>query len=152
LMIFKQIAEVLSGRKTMTQRIVQDGEMCTYSCGEVLTRHPSMNVIDGHLQSAPCPAFQVPEGRQIMSVLGKSGRWTVRVGGINGIVPKRGQKGVRYIRVTSIQQPHVQEMRLLHAIAEGVNRVGEYQRLWDTINDSKGKRWADNTKVWRYRF
>lgn len=121
-MIFKQIAEVLSGQKTMTQRIVQDGEYAVKNMG------------------------------RIIEVRDKNGRLKIRVGGVYAAVPKRGQKGVGHVRVTSIQQPHVQEMTLMAAIAEGVNSVGEYQRLWDSINDRKGKRWADNPKVWRYRF
>jgi hypothetical protein len=122
-MIFKQIAEVLRGRKTMTQRIVQDGEYAVYD-----------------------------DAGRIIEVRDKNGRLKIRVGGVYAAVPKRGMKGVGHVRVTSIQQPHVQEMTLMAAIAEGVNSVGEYQRLWDSINDRKGKRWADNPRVWRYRF
>lgn len=122
-MIFKQVEEIKSGRKTMTQRIVQDGEYAVYD-----------------------------DTGQIIEVRGKNGRLKRRVGGVYAIVPKRGQKGVGFYRVTSITQPRVQDMNMLHAIAEGVGGVGEYQALWDSINTRKGKRWEDNPLVWRYRF
>lgn len=56
------------------------------------------------------------------------------------------------IRIDAFWQTSLQFMSELEAFEEGVGSVKEYAALWDSINDRKGIRWADNPQVWRIRF
>lgn len=122
-MIIQQTEEVKDGRKTLTQRIEQDGETAVLNNAGV-----------------------------IVAVKDKNGRMKWRVGGRYAIVPKRGQHGIGFIRITEITRVSVQNMTEKDALDEGVANVAEYRELWGRINRKKGRRWADNPTVWRIRF
>jgi hypothetical protein len=122
-MIFKQIDEIKSGRKSMTQRVIKDGET---------------SVID--------------ETGVIVAVKDRHGRDKWRVGRTYAMVPKRGAHGVGFIRLLKIERVSVRNMDQYDAWREGVSSVAEYAALWDRINRRKGTRWADNPMVWRLHF
>jgi hypothetical protein len=122
-MIFKQIEEIKSGRKTMTQRIVGEGETA-----------------------------ELNEAGEIIAVKDRHGRHKWRIGQLYAVVPKRGQSGIGRIRLLSIVQVSVRNMTAYDAWHEGVDSVEEYRALWNRINYRKGRRWEDNPRVWRLRF
>jgi hypothetical protein len=122
-MIFRQIDEIKRGRKTMTQRVVKDGEL---------------PVID--------------EAGAIVAVRAANGRDKWRIGRSYALVPKRGAHGVGFIRLLKIERVSVRNMDQYDAWREGVSSVAEYAALWDRINRRKGTRWADNPMVWRLTF
>lgn len=129
-MIFQQIAAIQAGRKTMTQRVEQEGE----------TAIPAL-----------IPDYDTGE-RAIEAVKDKNGRLKWRVGCVYATVPKRGQHGVGFIRIVSIERVSVQDMTEQDALDEGVGSLAEYRELWGRINKKKGRRWIDNPTVWRIRF
>lgn len=178
-MIFKQIDEILSGRKTQTRRVYKDGEI---------------GMSDGPYE--------------IYHVMAPPGRIKWEVGRTYAVVPKRGMPAVwwrmrdgnyetlttqeaRYqaraaaymgeikdgvpipyhlmkpeaefmrefgwhemrIRITAIRPDYLQLISEADAIAEGVASVAEYRDLWERINGkTPGARWADNPGVWVLTF
>ena len=63
---------------------------------------------------------------------------------------ERGYTQAR-VRIDAFWQTSLQCMSELEALEEGAGSVAEYAALWDSINDRKGGRWADNPLVWRIR-
>lgn len=131
-MIFKQIAEILSGQKTQTRRRMKPNEFANQWRDDV-----TINEVLTHTKSGePCRL-----------------KW-----GLNktyAIVPKRGKPAIRdaRIRITSIRQERLQAISEADAIAEGVASVAEYRDLWERINGrTKGARWQDNPLVWVLTF
>ena len=123
-MIFKQIDEVLSGRKTQTRRLVKAGDFQT----------PSGNIVYGESgKTTLIPRF----------VVGK--RYAVQ--------PGRAKRGVGHIRITEIRLEYVYQITEDDAIAEGVNSVEEYRQLWDSIYEGQPeKQWGANPEVWVVTF
>jgi len=160
-MIFRQIDEILAGRKTQTRRVCKPGEFCHGRINNVWIskvwkrKDPD---IDANVRL----------------------KWAV--GRTYAIVPKRGQPGLKThrIRITAIRQERVQEISEADAIAEGCSCIvcggrgydddgygshaacgacadksgcrEDYRLLWDSINTRKGVRWEDNPLVWVIEF
>lgn len=157
-MYFKQIAEIVEGRKTCTQRVVKPGE----------TAH-------------------VDEDGEIRIVFDARGRVKWQVGRDYAVSPGRGQKAVRVfwgdslrpcpiivypsgierggmvvdisdefvplrIRIQRIERVALHSVDRAVALAEGVASVEAYQALWDTIAGKTGPRWDANPMVWRLWF
>jgi hypothetical protein len=128
-MIFKQIDEILSGRKTQTRRLWKD--------------------------EAAWIVGRADNGKLSYSqVVHPSGRTRYERDKTYAIVPKRGAKGIgQRIRIVQIRREHVQDITEADAKAEGVNSVEEYKALWESINGkTKGARWSDNPAVWALTF
>jgi hypothetical protein len=157
-MIFKQIDEILEGRKTQTRRIFKPGEMLIYA----------------DLPDDFCPKV----------INAKGVKW--QVGRTYAVVPKRGQPAVWWshelppneatllwaavhnqnkaafaetgwqpmrIRITAIRPQTLQDITEADARAEGVESVAAYRDLWESINGrTPGARWADNPAVWVLTF
>ena len=123
-MIFKQIDDVLSGRKTQTRRLMKDNEY----------------------------GANPPHGNGIRYVT-SGGRHRFEVGAVYAVQPGRGKKAVGRIRITEIRNERVQAISESDAIAEGVNSVAEYRQLWDSIYEGQPeKQWGANPEVWVVTF
>jgi hypothetical protein len=122
-MIFRQVDEILNGRKTQTRRIVKP---------EHFGNRWYLNGYDD-------------ERINEVTINGRS-LWVV--GKTYAIVPKRGAKAVGRIRINFIRGELLQLISEDDAKAEGVNSVLEYCELWQSINGKKGTRWEDNPLVW----
>jgi hypothetical protein len=174
-MIFKQIIEIISGKKTQTRRIVKEGEVYddfdravyTTSAGPfhwnwAPKRHLKWMV--GHTY-AVCP------GRGLHTEM-------VHRDGFH-FTPVRIDDGYYYdgdghwfspdeckplrIRITAIRQERLGDISEADCLAEGgvswwsehegpqLLRAG-YAELWDSINTRKGTRWMDNPLVWVLTF
>jgi hypothetical protein len=152
-MIFKQIAEILDGRKTQTRRVVKEGEFPANMYGmyideRVLNEH---NAKYGSVWDLNSQYRQRDYGTCIMTPTSRV-KW--QIGRKYSIVPKRGAAGIgQFIRITNIRYEHIQDITEADAIAEGVGSVEEYKSLWESINGkTKGARWADNPPVWVLTF
>lgn len=168
-MIFKQIDEILSGRKTQTRRLVKPGH---------------------HFQ--PEVAYDMeavgPEGVYLRGFSKQHPQWSRvhwAIGRTYAVVPKRGWSAVWWvnqlppnshkllrqsvhkqsraafaeqgwqplrIRITAIRREPLQAITEADALAEGVGSVAEYAALWDSINRRKGARFADSPDVWVLTF
>lgn len=125
-MIFRQVDDILSGRKRKTRRVKKNTETCW-----------RRSLFDNS-----CLAVAV------------NGRIKWQVGKSYAIVPKRGAAGIgRKIRLTAIRCERLHDITEEDAIEEGVASVEEYKALWESINGrTKGARWADNPEVWVLEF
>ena len=159
-MIFKQIPDVLDGRKTQTRRLFNDeGWSMVYSVVMVGRGHKKKRVLETLMR------FDAVPKDNIYSVYSASGALKWRVGSTYAIQPARGQKGVGKIVIESIKLEKLHDISKQDAIAEGIwqrpdncwttsiwepsadcfsNPVGAYARLWDSINTPPGTRWANN--------
>jgi len=148
-MIFRQIDEILDGRKTQTRRTCKPGEV---------------------LDKLYIPGFGTVPAVWVNDRL----KWVV--GRTYAIQPKRGAPGIKThrIQITGIRQERLQDISEEDALAEGVSgmRVEEtgnivdgyefgivlgsaidaYRELWDSINTRKGVRWEDNPLCWVIEF
>lgn len=122
-MIFRQVDEIRTKRKTMTQR-VDDGEY----------------------------TIERGAGDEIIRVF-KNGRLKWQVGKTYAAVPKRAMKRFGNYRILRIQYRPLHEMIEADAVQEGVDTLADYRALWESINGKyKGKRWDDNPAVFTIEF
>jgi hypothetical protein len=168
-MIFKQIPEILEGRKTQTRRVCKEDE---------------------RLYWKPQSGLGVPAIYEVLVLPRLSIKW--QVGRTYAVVPKRGQPAVWWrrdfgqflhiadgpsgtqseahkydretyltaegfqplrIRILSIRREPLQAITEVDARAEGVESVEAYRALWESINGkTKGARWDDNPDVWVLSF
>lgn len=128
-MIFKQIDEILSGRKTQTRRIAKPEHT------------PNRWGLDGE-----------DDDRINEVIAGGRSQWVV--GKTYAIVPKRGMLAIQWrIRITAIRMERLQDIYLWDAMEEGVASVEAYRQLWESINGkTAGARWEDNPLVWVIKF
>lgn len=127
--IFRQVEEIRSGRKTQTRRVCKP---------------------DHSLENGPavrCPGVYV--WRPEIDYLRK--HWII--GQEYAAVPKMYHPAFGRVRITAILQERLHDITEADAIAEGVASVAEYRDLWESINGkTKGARWADNPLVWVLSF
>jgi len=130
-MIFKQIAEILDGRKTQTRRIRKPDE---WHDGEWV--------------------FDTISRVEVIKEDEYRGRLKWAVGRKYAIIPKRGAAGIgRHIEIVDIRIEPLQAITEADAIAEGVGSVEEYKALWESINGKdKANCWAANPRVWILTF
>lgn len=122
-MIFKQIEEILNGKKTQTRRVVKRGEYLQ------------------HVTSLRA---------QVISV---SHRVKWETGKTYAIQRKRGAMGTgERILFTAIRMERLHNITEADAIAEGVASVEEYKALWNSINKKKGLRFEDSPLCWVLEF
>lgn len=122
-MIFQQVEEIRTGRKTMTQRIDNGG----YTVDR-----------DG--------------GGHIIRVY-KNGRLKWKVDGSYAAIPKRGFVRFGNYRIKRIDHRPLHAMTGEDARKEGVNNLDEYRALWARVNGKrKGRRWEDNPAVFAIEF
>lgn len=124
MMIFRQIAEIESGQKTQTRRVVKPNEWAEVD----------------------------DQARDCILAVRTDDRIKHRVDKTYSMVPKRGAAGVGHIRITFIDRERLHNISEEDARAEGVNSVEEYRQLWESINTAPGVRWEDNPLVWVYHF
>lgn len=163
-MIFKQIADIRSGAKTQTRRIVKPNEVST-----LVRDDPENETIH---------SVYTCNNTDTMVRYCKT-KWVV--GKDYAVIPKRGQPAIKdiRIRITGIRREPVQAISYHDALAEGIHRnsllpdlphtlaysytVGDqvfafetpqaaYRALWDSINNRPGIRWEDNPQVWVLTF
>lgn len=128
-MIFRQIDEILTGKKTQTRRVRKDTE------------------------GAAALNLQTMSYARVYTVSKRSvNKWQLY--NKYAIVPKRGAAGIgRHIRLTAIRCERLHDITERDARAEGVASVAEYRELWQAINGkTKGCRWEDNPEVWVLEF
>lgn len=164
-MIFKQIAEIRSGAKTQTRRIINGVDLGVYS--------------DGSPFATDSPYYD--DNAKVAVVTNENGRVRYEVGKTYAVVPKRGQPAVKdiRIRITGIRKEALQDISWEDALAEGVqvfdplappfnycvtgvkgnwgsdtfiSPISAYRALWNSINTAKGIRWEDNPQVWVLAF
>lgn len=153
-MIFRQIDEIVSGKKTQTRRIKKEKERYLSDLQSVvITNVYGYRAIDSLGQAS---YFN-----------GHTDRLKWVVGCDYAVQPGRGKPGVCRIRITNIRQEQLQRISDMDAIAEGINwdesafhasegtlptPREEYADLWDSINTRPGTRWADNPEIWVISF
>jgi hypothetical protein len=180
-MIFKQVSEILEGRKTQTRRVVKPDDFAfiynqpRYHIGAVTMRAPvshEWDTLNGrplekigpvHYQSIPC-RWYVGNTYAVQSGRGKPGAWwRCNFGDIYHIAqdyPNPNRKAYlasegfqpARIRITAIGRERLQDITEADAKAEGVESVEAYKALWQSINTKKGTRWEDNPEVWVLSF
>jgi hypothetical protein len=171
----EHIEKIRNGKKTMTRRVVKDGETCesrTLNAGGYHYNR-TREVID---------AVLLPSGRD---------KW--RVGETVKIKPGRNKKAVACIEIIKLGHESLQDMLPIDAILEGCSQfnwtkdnlfeepeigmthpffsydgdeyvrfdhqlhfneyaVSAYRRVWDAINEKRGNGWCVNPKVWVIEF
>lgn len=181
-MIFKQVDEIITRRKTQTRRIVKPGE---HGGVERIDLHPHWQDETVEFTNHPFSEVYTPAGKL---------KWCV--GRTYAVQFKRGQHGVEAvenhsppiwremrpdrprmilpfrpvrIRLTSIRRESLPMLTVEDAVAEGYpyswpslpasllpkippDPLTWYRQLWDTINTRKGTRWQDNPDVWVLTF
>lgn len=161
-MIFKQIPEILSGKKTQTRRVCKESEHLYFwlqigapAINEVLV-YPSRRI-----KWQVGRTYAVVPKRGLPAVWwrpdGVFNDWVVRSDYPDREWPNRtlaenGFSEMR-IRITAIRREPLQAITEEDAKAEGVESVEAYRDLWESINGkTKGARWADNPDVWVLSF
>jgi hypothetical protein len=127
-MIFRQIEELKSGRKTKTRRVAKDNE-----------------VLIGYM-----PGTRFHRCVAVVNEDGMPMRIKYQAGRTYPVIPKMFQKPVGRHTITGIKEERLHDITEEEAIAEGVNSVAEYKALWESINTQKGTRWTDNPRVFVY--
>lgn len=163
-MIFRQVDDILSGRKRKTRRVKKNTETCwrrslfDNSCLAV--------AVNGRIK------WQVGREYAIVPKRGAAGVWISPDGKLRhpvtytydmewddtlrhdarGWLRELGYRPAK-IRLTAIRCEHLHDITEEDAIEEGVASVAEYKALWESINGrTKGARWADNPEVWVLEF
>lgn len=163
-MIFRQWQQVFEGTKTQTRRLVKTGEQCRD--GITVSKHWISQF-----------TFMPPAGADLLCWTFRNPKW--QVGRTYTVQPGRGEKSVGRILVTEIRRERVQDISREDAFAEGVGNpdyddeisgaclggiaggcgacancepVWWYSRLWDSIHEKPGTRWADDPEVWVLTF
>ena len=123
--IFKQIDELLSGRKTETRRLVKPGEILE--------------------------TF-VENGVEVSRVMTAKGREKYRTGKPYPIIPRMFQPALKSHKVVfhAIRQELLHAIDETGATNEGVANVDAYRDLWGAINGPRS--WDKNPPVFVYRF
>ena len=159
-MIFKQVEEILSGKKTQTRRIAKPGE------GYFTWRNegdPSNSLVTN---TSGTVKWEVGRTYAIVPGRGKPAVWWHDVGGLRYYEEPvySGEYDLKAyymqnhwqplrICITAIRQEPLQSITEADARAEGVNNIEEYRALWERINGkTKGARWEDNPTVWMITF
>lgn len=144
-MIFRQIDEIRSGRKTQTRRAKRPDDVGTVADIPDLPHHFKRDGVH----------IAIPQGRlhevRILSVE-RNGRTLYEVGKTYAMVPKRGAKAVGRILITAIREERIADISEADAIAEGVENTDAYCALWQSINGKTRYRWENNPEVWVYDF
>jgi hypothetical protein len=175
--IFKQIPEILSGKKTQTRRIVKpDHNWLTPSLEDrttvlkvwnetlddyVPTHGPTIYAV-GHTYAVvpkrgeACLWWGEDENGSRYSFTPQYQQWCAAAGDdytayTEDDLRRDGCAPMR-IRITAIRREPLQAITEADARAEGVESVEAYRELWDSINNRKGARWPDNPWVWVLEF
>jgi len=123
--------KVLSGQKTQTRRLVQEGDEATYA------------VPSGEIAQVYRRGKLLWEGYKTYSI--QSGR---------------GKKGNGRFRIVKIRIETLQSITEADAKAEGVRKlyrcpqwlpneaILSFKQLWDSIHTKPGTCWAENPEVW----
>ncbi len=148
-LIFKQIAEIESGKKTQTRRVVKEGEAYTTK---------DIHGFISHLKYPKATDFGIWE------VVTPSVRTKWKRGETSAMLPGRGKKGVGFVRITSIRLERLNDISEQDALAEGITEIGMqlyqysklsdtrftakdcYKMLWENINGVGS--WEKNPLVW----
>ena len=122
--------KVIRGQKTLTRRVVKDGEASW-------TRHYPPYPID--------------------CITGVHGRIKWRVGKSYAVQPARGKRAIGRRVLKTIRRERLQDITLADIVNEGVvgdhgNLAARFAALWDSINTRPGTRWEDNPWVWVLEF
>lgn len=143
-MIFKQINEILTGKKTQTRRIAKPSESWAKALSLTIVGKGS----GGWLETSPLYASN-PVTNIASVYSGKRVKW--RVGNTYAIVPKRGAAGIgQRIQIDALRLEYLQSITEADAQAEGVASVEEYKALWNSINGANS--WNENPLVWVITF
>jgi hypothetical protein len=158
-MIFRQIDEILDGRKTQTRRVARDyWQVRDVWYTESRAYGDDMSRIDAVVSHPIIACVENPAYRHRI-------KW--QVGRTYAIQPKRGAPGIKThrIQITGIRQERLQDISETDVEAEGVGlqswaaqgneqwpRTAGYAELWTSINTRKGVRWEDNPLVWVLEF
>lgn len=136
-MIFKQIDEILTGRKTQARYVVKAGEMMTRYKGFIHTK-----------SGLEYPRVTVG----LAGVVTTSGRTKWILDASYAIVPKHGAPAIKEARIliVGIRCQNLQDISKQDAQAEGVNSIDEYRWLWEPINGANI--WNKNPLVWVLTF
>jgi hypothetical protein len=180
-MYFKQISEIISGKKTQTRRIVKPGEYLTLRGNGCYISHAVMTLSQRlkwwvFWDYAVCPGRgkpavwwnpEYPDQWKYGTAFDKA-----LPDGQRLVIPvedrlRAGWQPLR-IKITAIRQEYLNEITEADAKAEGVepslrydidhlegfdSYVAGYEQLWDKINGkTKGARWRDNPRVWVLTF
>lgn len=127
-------AKVLAGLKTQTRRIVKEGEFALFD--------------DSHKVSA------------VASVVNQHARIKWVVGKTYAIQPGRGKPAIGHLKLKQIRRESLQAITIKEIWLEGfgskerktTDEKDWYKELWDSINKTKGTRWADNPDIWVLTF
>lgn len=140
--IFRQVEEIRSGRKTQTRRVCKATEEAMY----IHTHGEPIDVMAGGVLIGEWPTSV--KTNAILAVK-NNGRVKWAVGREYAAVPKMYQPAFGRVRITAIRQERLHDITESDAIAEGVASVEEYRELWQSINGkTKGARWEDNPAAW----
>lgn len=159
-MIFKQIPEILEGRKTQTRRVCKEDERLYWK--------PQIGLgVSAIYEVLVLPRLSIKwQVGRTYAVVPKRGQpavwWYIDGNGawaeprdlreVNGLRQTSGWQPLR-IRILSIRREPLQAISEADAKAEGVESVEAYRALWESINGkTEGARWADNPWVWVLTF
>lgn len=150
-MLFKQIDEILSGKKTQTRRVVKEGELADY-----FDNYPDADIVavldrNGRIKWSMFRDYAIQPGRGkggIYARMAMSGKYewqTTQPDGNGG-----AQWKPMRIRITAIRRERLQAISEADAQAEGVASVAEYRALWERINGAGS--WDKAGDVWVLTF
>lgn len=175
-MIFKQVREIVEGRKTQTRRVIKPSERPYYEYAGTRWTLPAADgdpisgvslISNDRVKWRAGQNYAVVPKRGAPSVWWrKDKKWGIQTSIDEGaplwlysanadFAPIRKKNGFQplRIRLTAIRQEHLQDISEADAQAEGVGSVEEYRELWQRINGkTKGARWGDNPLVWVITF
>lgn len=133
-MIFKQVDEIIGGKKTQTRRVVKAGEVYV----------PGLRATQNGRVKWRCGGEY--------AVVPRRGGKTVHVNSdlswSEG--PNHSDGTPLRIRITDIRQERLQAISEADACAEGVEGVEAYRALWERINGAGS--WEKNPLVWVLTF
>jgi hypothetical protein len=133
---------VVSGQKTQTRRLVQQGDYALVD--ETDPNRPITQIIRTADAGVPKPLYEV--------------------GKIYSVQPGVAKKTVGNIRVTAIRRERLQDITEtealkelpLNSLEEGVSdaqwALKTFMGTWNIVNPEPGVRWEDNPEVWVLEF
>lgn len=129
-MIFKQLDELLDGRKTQTWRLVHSDDI------ELVVPLPESRIYfkrDGMYCATPADLID----QLVITGVERKGRKLWQVGQDYAIVPKMGKPAIKThrIRITEIRRKDARLITEDDAVAAGVSDWWEYLALWTSIYD-----------------
>ena len=165
-MIFRQIDEILSGKKTQTRRVALPGpsEFGEHKYEFLDTRNGVPTVLCGRRGHQLRIKWQVGHTCAVVPKRGQPAVWWTKDeygdyiwldGRIIRNKPSRQREHFRQmrIRITAIRQERLQDISEDDAKAEGVADVEAYRALWQAINGkTPGARWDANPTVFVLEF